>query len=261
MKINVFTLDGKSRAKIELPSVFGERVRDDIIKRAVLASQSSRYQPKGVDWYAGKRTSAESFGVGQGLARMPRVKGSRHPEAGSGAIVPGTVGGRSAHPPVTAKKIVKRINKKERKKALASAIAATAVKELVDVRGHMTAEIPQIPLVVSDELESISAASKIREVFMKLGLWSDIMRAKERKIRSGRGKMRGRKYKTRKSLLIVVGEDRGISRGAGNYPGVDVVEAVSLGVEDLAPGSQPGRLAVYTESAVQKLGEMYSEFV
>ncbi len=257
-KINVYTLKGTQKdGKIELPRVFGEKVRNDIVKRAVVAAQSTRYQPKGVDWYAGKRTSAEGLGVGQGLARLPRVKGSRHPAAGRGAVSPMAVGGRAAHPPVTIKRIVKRINKKERRKALASAIAATAMKELVEARGHVIADVPQIPMVVDDELEGISVASEIREAFTKLGLWGDIMRAKVSKVRSGKGKMRGRRYKKKKSVLIVVGKDRGISRGAGNYTGIDVVEAGSLGVEDLAPGTQPGRLTVYSESAIQKLGEIF----
>ncbi len=258
VKVKVYTLKGKPKSKetVELLPVFASDIRNDLIKRAVLASQSSRYQPQGVDWYAGKRTSAESFGVGRSLARLPRVKGSRHPTAGSGAVVPMAVGGRTAHPPEVAKKIVKKINKKEKRKAWASAIAATGIKELVEARGHILEGVPQIPLVVDDSLEELDTAAKARESFMKLGVWNDIMRAKTNKIRSGKGKMRGRRYKKKKSILIVVGEDKGISMGAGNFPGVDVVEARSLGVEDLAPGIQPGRLTIYTTSAMNVLGDI-----
>ncbi|MEE9593803.1 MAG: 50S ribosomal protein L4, partial [Candidatus Hydrothermarchaeales archaeon] len=110
--------------------------------------------------------------------------------------------------------------------------------------------------VVDDSLEELDTAAKARESFMKLGLWNDIMRAKTNKIRSGKGKMRGRRYKKKKSILIVVGEDKGISMGAGNFPGVDIVEARSLGVEDLAPGTQPGRLTIYTKSAMNVLGDI-----
>ncbi|MEE8168008.1 MAG: 50S ribosomal protein L4 [Candidatus Hydrothermarchaeales archaeon] len=258
-KLKVYSLKGKAKAKetVDLPEVFNEKVRLDLIKRAVLASQSARYQPQGVNWYAGKRTSAKSWGPGSGHARVPRVKGTRHPAGGRGAIAPMAVGGRSAHPPVPFKKIIKKINKKERKMALASAIAATALTELIERRGHVVDKLPQLPLVVTDELEELETAAETRDAFIKLGLWGDLDRAKNRKIRAGKGTMRGRKYKQRKSVLIVVANDRGISHGACNHPGVDVVTVDSLGVEDLAPGTHPGRLTIYTKSALQRLDERY----
>ncbi|MFH1774974.1 MAG: 50S ribosomal protein L4 [Methanobacteriota archaeon] len=257
MKVNVYSLKGKVVRKIELPRVFGEEIRPDLIKRAVLAAQSARYQRHGVDWFAGKRTSAFSWGPGHGVSRVPRVKGSRHPAGGRGAIVPQAVGGREAHPPVVQKKVIEKINAKERQKAIASALAATAVKELVQKRGHAIANVPQIPLVVEDGLESIKTAKETREIFEKLGLWEDVLRAKQRNIRAGKGKMRGRKYKNRKSALLVVAEDRGIKLGARNHPGIDVVRVENLGVEHLAPGTHFGRLVVYTKAAIQKLGERF----
>lgn len=255
MKVKVYTIGGRARGSIELPEFFEEEVRDDLIKRAVIASQSSRYQPQGVDWYAGKRTSAYSFGPGRGVSRVPRVKGHHHPTSGRAAFVPQAVGGRTAHPPVVEKKIKKRINRKERLKALRSAIAATAKKELVLKRGHRAEKAPSIPLIVEDKLEALKTTAESKKVLEKLKVWADVIRAKEKKIRAGRGKMRGRKYKERKSLLIVVAEDRGISRAARNLPGVDVVEADKLGVEDLAPGTHYGRLALYTKGAVAVLAK------
>jgi large subunit ribosomal protein L4e len=53
--------------------------------------------------------------------------------------------------------------------------------------------------------------------------------------------------------LIVVGQKRGVELGAGNLPGVDVVKVEVLGAENLAPGGVPGRLTIWTKSAVQKL--------
>ncbi len=128
----IFDLQGKPTGKATLPSVFDTPLRPDVIKRAVLAIQSNRLQPQGRDPMAGKRTSAESRGTGMAMARIPRLKGS----SGRAAFAPGTVGGRQAHPPVSEKKIVKRIPKKEAHLALLSAIAATASKETVASRGH-----------------------------------------------------------------------------------------------------------------------------
>lgn len=257
MKVNVYSLKGKVIGEIELPKVFEEEIRPDLIKRAVLAAQSARYQRHGVDWFAGKRTSAFSWGPGHGVSRVPRVKGSGHPAAGRGAIVPQAVGGREAHPPVVQKKVIEKINIKEKRKAIASALAATAVRELVQKRGHAIAAVPQIPLVVEDELESVKTAKGTREAFKKLRIWEDVLRAKQRNIRAGKGKMRGRKYKNRKSALLVVSEDKGIKLGARNHAGIDVVGAENLGVEHVAPGTHYGRLTVYTKAAVQKLGARF----
>jgi|Deesub1362A_J573_1020465.scaffolds.fasta_scaffold00098_38 large subunit ribosomal protein L4e len=257
MKVNVYSIDSKKKREIELPSVFLEDIRTDIIKRAVLAVQSERYQPQGVDPLAGKRTSATSWGPGHGVSRVPRVKGSRHHAAGRAAFVPQAVGGRVAHPPVVEKKIVKKINLKEKRKALRSAIAATKERELVEARGHKIEKLPEIPLIVEDKIQSLKTAKETREVFITLGVWEDILRAKERKIRAGKGKMRGRKYKTKKSALLVISEDKGIKNGARNHPGVDVVTVNELSVEHLAPGATPGRLTIYTESALKKIEERF----
>jgi len=258
MRVNVFSLNGKPRKKIELPKIFQEEIREDLIRRAVVAAQSNRFQPQGRDKLAGKRTSAESWGVGRGVARLPRVKGSRYHAAGRGAFVPMAVGGRIAFPPTPEKKIAKKINLKEKRKAIISAISATAIKELVEARGHRVENVPQIPLIIEDKFQGLSSTKDVLDVFSKLGLLDDLERAKVKKIRAGKGKMRGRRYKRRKSVLIVIGEDKGIKKAARNLPGVDVVRAKDLGAEDLAPGGHAGRLTVYTPSAIEQLEERFA---
>lgn len=257
-KIKVYSLEGEELDEIELPTIFTEEFRPDLIKRAVISSQTARIQPWGTDPMAGKRTTAKSFGAGRGAAMVPRVKGSRHPAASKGAFVPHAVGGRRAHPPRAARIIHEKINKKEKRLAIRSAVAATANQELVAARGHRIDTVLQIPLVVDDELCKIKKTSETREIFKKLGVNEDIVRAKSgRKIRAGRGKTRGRKYKTPKGPLLVVGEDKGISLAARNHPGVDIVVVDNLNAELLAPGTHPGRLTIYTKSAIEKLGELF----
>lgn len=251
----VYSLDGEPVEEIELPGVFGDEFRPDLIRRAVIASQTARLQPWGADEMAGKRTTAETWGKGHGVARVRRVKGSRHPAAGGGAFAPFTVGGRRAHPPKVGKVLVERINRKERLLALRSAIAATKEMNLVSGRGHVVEKLVGFPLVVSDELEEVGRARRAKEVFKKLGLWGDVERsAKSTKVRAGKGKMRGRRYRRAVGPLLVVSEDRGIGLGAGNFPGVEVVEVDGLNVERLAPGGMPARLTAWTKSAIQKLG-------
>lgn len=257
MKADVYSLKGKKlQKKVNLPRVFEETIRPDIIKRAVLASQTARLQPYGSNPMAGKRTSAHSWGTGRGLARVARVSGGG-PARGRGAFAPSTVGGRVAHPARAEKRIVKKINKKEMKQAVASAIAATTDKDLAIKRGHRIKDI-DLPIIITDDFEKTDSTADTYKVFEALGLEKDIEKAKKRKIRAGKGKRRGRRYKDKKSLLVVISEDKGIKMGARNHPGVEVVTVDELGVENLAPGTHYGRLTVYTESALDKIKERFN---
>ena len=253
--IKAYTLNGKaSKESVELPPQFDTPYRPDVIKRAVLALQSRRHQPHGVDELAGKRNTAESWQTGHGRSRMPRVKGSGTGAANKASFAPGTVGGRVAHPPEARKVLVERINKTENRLAIRSAIAASANPEFVKARGHNVEKVPHIPLIVSSRLEAIETTKEARETLIALGLGDDLERASNgRSVRAGKGKMRGRKMKTPKSLLIVVGEDKGISKAARNIPGVDITEVHGLNAELLAPGTHAGRMVVWTTSAIARL--------
>ncbi len=250
----VFDLTGKPVDKIRLPKIFDVPLRPDVIKRAVISIQSRRFQAQGTNTRAGKKTTAESRGVGLGISRVPRVKGSGQ----RAALAPGTVGGRSAHPPKSKKKIVKKIPRKEKRLGLFSTIAATSSKEIVALRGHHIEDVPQIPLVVSNDLEKLGKAKTVEEALINLGLFSDLYRVKEsRKVRAGKGKLRGRRMKQAVGPLIVVAEDKGIVRAARNIPGIDVALVDNLDAETLAPGTHPGRLTIWTRGAIERLSELY----
>jgi large subunit ribosomal protein L4e len=260
--INVYGLDGTIIDKISIPPLISSiTIRKDIIRRAFISAFTAKLQPKGRDPMAGKRTTAESFGVGLGLARVPRVKGERYPKASQAAFAPFTVGGRRCFPPVPEKILKEKINKKEKKLALISAIVASFNPVLVKLRGHVVEQVPQIPLVVDDEISSIKKASELRSIFMKLGLWLDIQRAKNsRKRLSGVARRRRKKiYRNAKSVLIVIDSDKGISKAARNFPGVDVCNVSNLNISLLAPGSHPGRLTVWSKSAFMKLPKLFGE--
>ncbi|MDI6903382.1 MAG: 50S ribosomal protein L4 [Methanocellales archaeon] len=250
MKARVMGLSGKVKGKIELPKIFEEAYRPDLIKRAVLAAQANRLQSYGPDVYAGMRTSAEGWGVGRGVSRAPRIKDGRRV-----AKVPFAVGGRRAHPPKVQKDFREKINKKERRKAIRSAIAATANPSLVKSRGHKFDV--ELPIIIDDSLEELTKASEMREFLQALNLWDDVLRAKNRKIRAGKGKRRGRKYKRKKSILIVTSKDGGIVKAARNLPGVDTVLVGALNAELLAPGAHAGRLTIWTKSSLSKLEEVF----
>ncbi|WP_332450331.1 50S ribosomal protein L4 [Methanoculleus sp.] len=247
MKAQVRTLTGEIAHEIDLPEIFNEEYRPDLIKRAVLALQSTRFQPHGTDPYAGLRTSAESWGSGRGVAQVPRLKnGSKV------ARVPQATGGRAAHPPKVAKILVKEINRKEKRKAFRSAVAASTYQDLARERGHLFEG--DLPLVFEDRFEEITRTGEIIAALTALGVYADVERAKgSRKVRAGRGTMRGRRYKQRKSVLIVTGNEP--LRAARNLAGVDAVAVNQLNTELLAPGTQAGRLTIWTESAIRRLEE------
>jgi large subunit ribosomal protein L4e len=107
-------------------------------------------------------------------------------------------------------------------------------------------------VVFEDKFETLDRTRDVISALTAAGVFQDVERAKEsRKVRAGRGKMRGRRYKQRKSLLIITAGQP--MRSARNLAGVDVVTIDQLNVEHLAPGMQAGRLTVWTESALTRL--------
>jgi large subunit ribosomal protein L4e len=246
MKSHVYSLEGEPTEEIILPQVFETEHRPDLIKRAVLSSISKRIQPRGTKKEAGKRHSVHYLGTNRGISRTPRLASGGQ----RAAFVPQAVGGRRAHPPKVEKIYAENINKKEKRLAIRSAISMSADPDVVRSRGHRIDEIKEIPLIVEDALEELEKTGEVAEVFQHLGAWQDIERARKKTIRSGKGKMRGRKYKKKKGPLLVVTRPM---KSARNLPGVDVVTVKNLGPEHLAPGTHPGRLTIWTKSAIQAL--------
>lgn len=246
--VKIIGVDGKDAGELSLPQVFDAVLRRDVITKAVVAQQSHRFQPQGRNPMAGKRTTAESFGVGRGISRVPRI-GGHGPLSGTAAFAPGTMGGRTAFPPVTSKRIAKSINKKERRLALDSAIASTGSKELVKQRGHKFDEDLELPLVVTDEIEKFAKSSAAKTFLITLGVWDDINRVRDSK------KIRGKNRKHSVGPLVVVSEYQGAQKAFQNFEGIDIVRVKDLNVEALAPGTLPGRLTIWTESAIKTLSD------
>lgn len=265
MKVaGVRSTEGETKRELELPSIFEEAYRPDLIKKAVLSYQSRRRQSYGADQKSGLKTSAHYEGsrhvdrsaqmMNREMSRMPREHGDTSRPM-RGMLVPHAVGGRRAHPPKSEKKHAKKMNRKERKKAIRSAIAATSNTQAVKERNHKFEG--DLPLVVEDEIETIQRTQELQGVLENLGLKEELKRTQDKVIRSGKGKMRGRKYRRSKSVLIVYDEDRGISKAGRNIPGVEAVKVENLNAELLSPGAHGARLTIYTESALKKLQERW----
>ncbi|HUK80892.1 MAG TPA: 50S ribosomal protein L4, partial [Nitrososphaerales archaeon] len=216
---------------------------------------SHGFQPKGRDPMAGERTTAETHSppTGTGRSRIPRVKGDRYPRGGLAGGVASVVKGRLPHPPRSEKVIHLGVNRKERRLATDSAIAYTANLDAVKARGHRVKK-PALPMVVSDELETVEKTSELVSFLEKVDLKAELERVDARtKRNSGKRRLRGRVYRGGVGPLIVITNDRGVGRAAGGIPGVEVTRVQDVSVLELAPGGVPGRLTIWTESALGAL--------
>ena len=257
MKTEVVGLDGKPAGKVDIPTVFGTQLRPDLIKRMFWLVGSHGLQPKGRDPMAGERTSAETHSppTGTGRSRIPRVKGENYSRGGMAGGVASVVKGRLPHPPRSEKVIHLKANRKERRFATSSAIAYTAHFDSVKARGHNVKKL-SLPLVVSDDLETVEKTAELVSFMEVADLKPELKRILNgTKRNSGKSRLRGRAYSSKVGPLIVVTNDRGVGKAAGGIPGVDVVRVESLSVLDLAPGGVPGRLTLWTESALGTLGK------
>jgi large subunit ribosomal protein L4e len=236
---SVLSLDGKAKGKVELPPVFGTQYRPDVIQRTVVALQASLRQMHSTNPNAGLMTSGDYFGsrrnkfrqtINKGMSRLPRIKTGG---GGLGRVIrlPSARGGRRSHGP-TGDDFSRKVNRKEYKLALNSAIAATANRELVLLRGHMIGD-RELPVVVEDKIAEIKKAKELSKALTSLGFEDEISSGKKVK------------------LLIVVGEDKGLAKAAGSMSGVEVVTLDGLDVGLLAPGTHAGRLTIWGESAIK----------
>jgi len=258
--------DPESSKQVELPAVFLAPIRSDIVqfvhtnmnknKRqayAVFANDSN-----GRNEQAGMQTSAESWGTGRAVARIPRVPGGGTHRAGQGAFGNMCRGGRMFNPTKTWRKWHRKINVNQRRYAVCSALAASALPSLVMARGHKIDQVPECPLVVDDSVESCDKTSKAMKILAAVGANDDVEKSKaSRAIRSGKGKMRNRRYVQRRGPLVVYSEDQGIKKAFRNISGVELCDVTALNLLQLAPGGHLGRFVVFTESAFGKLDALY----
>jgi len=257
VKAKVIGLDGKDSGEIELPVVFDTPYRPEVIHKAYVNVLSHSYQKQGRYPAAGEMVSAESRNTGLGIARLARARGEGFPRAGQAAGVAGVRHGRVAHPPESWKIIYKKINHKEKQLGLCSAIAVTSRKELVQRRGHRIGNNVNLPLVVSNDIESIARTKELKDTLTRLGLGEDIARASlVRKARSGTARRRGRSSRAGTSALIIVGNDSKLVSLSRSIPGIDIKHAKDVSILDLVPGSKPIRLTIFSQNAIEYLNSL-----
>jgi large subunit ribosomal protein L4e len=252
VQVNVYGTDGNVKGQVQLPAAFGEALRPDLIRKAVAVAQANRRQPYGSDPNAGKRAVTAATRPGQGMSRVQRGR-----QTNVARFTPNNVGGRRAHPPRVERDWSEKINKKERAKALRAALAASAQAAMVKQRGHQFKDGLSLPVIVEDRLADVAKTSDLLEALNKIGVAADVQRASDgTHQRAGRGKLRGRRMRTPRSVLVVAPAGAKLLLAAQNLSGVDVATPEQLNPEVVAPGGDAGRLLVITEAGLRRLGEV-----
>merc|ERR1712022_5857 len=197
--VTVQSTSDDADSSTQLPAVFLAPIRPDIVQFVHTSMNKNRRQAYAINKDAGHQTSAESWGTGRAVARIPRVPGGGTHRAGQGAFGNMCRGGRMFNPTKTWRKWHRKINVNQRRYAVCSALAASAVPALVMSRGHMLQNIPEVPLVVDSSMENVDKTSKAVKILKDIGAFEDVEKSKSsRQIRSGKGKMRNRRHVQRR---------------------------------------------------------------
>lgn len=247
----------KTTGEVQVPEVFLAPVRSDLVNFVFANLNKNRRQTYGVTQRAGMEYNAESWGPGRAVARVPRVSGSGTHRSGQGAFANSCRGGRMYNPTTVWRRIHRKVNLTQRRHAVASAIAASAVPSLVLARGHKINQVPEIPLVV-DSLQ-VSTTKELLKILKALGCEEELCAVIDsKKVRPGVGKSRNRKFKIKKGPLIIY--DNGsvnVKKAARNIPGVDVCHVERLNLLQLCPGGHLGRFVIWTKDAFEKLNSIF----
>jgi len=243
---------------LPMPAVLMSPLRPDLVRYIHMNVSKNKRQAQAVGAKVGYDTAAESWGTGRAVARVPRAPGGGTHRAGQGAFGNMCRGGGMFSPTKTWRRWHRCVNITQKRHAVATALAASSLPPLVMARGHRIGEVSELPLVVSDGIESLTKTKQAVETLKKLGCKEELERLiKSRKIRPGKGKMRNRRYVMRRGPLVVYAEDKGIVKAFRNIPGVQTADVMKLNLLTLAPGGHFGRFLIWTESAFKMLSKMY----
>ena len=260
--VSVYSKDGSAEIvdSVPMPAVFTAPIRNDIVQFVHTNMAKNRRQAHGVFFKAGHQHSAESWGTGRAVARIPRIGGSGTSRSGQGAFGNQCRKGRMFAPLKTYRRWHRKINTNQKRHAVASAIAASAVTPLVLARGHRVNEVPELPLVV--ENLNAETTKTLLSTLRKLGAGEDLKRSRDsRKVRTGHGKMRNSRYVLRKGPLVVYGDENNlVKRTARNLPGVETVSVHRLNLLQLAPGGHLGRFVIWTRDAFKALNNIFGNY-
>ncbi|KAJ3483579.1 hypothetical protein NLI96_g6221 [Meripilus lineatus] len=259
--VSIHSTSGEASGSLPLPAVLTAPIRLDVVQQVHKSLAKNKRQAYAVNVKAGHQTSAESWGTGRAVARIPRVGGGGTHRSGQAAFGNMCRGGRMFAPTKTWRKWHVKVNQNQRRFAVVSALAASALPSLVLARGHRIEEIAEVPLVVGSSVESYKKTKEAVTLLKTLNAYNDVVKvSNSRKLRAGKGKLRNRRHRQRRGPLVVYNEDNGIVKAFRNIPGVELVSVKRLNLLQLAPGGHLGRFVIWTESAFGQLDEVFGTF-
>eukprot|EP00088_Acartia_fossae_P067333 TRINITY_DN8403_c0_g1_i1.p1 TRINITY_DN8403_c0_g1~~TRINITY_DN8403_c0_g1_i1.p1 ORF type:complete len:388 (+),score=96.79 TRINITY_DN8403_c0_g1_i1:23-1165(+) len=258
-QVSVYTEKNASAGTVVcLPAVFRAPVRPDIVSFIHNEVAKNKRQPYCVNVDAGHQTSAESWGTGRAVARIPRVRGGGTHRSGQAAFGNMCRSGRMFAPTKTWRRWHRKVNVAQKRYAICSAIAATGVPALVMAKGHVISGINEVPLVVSDKVQAFQKTKEAVEFLRRSKAWADVAKVyATRRMRAGKGKLRNRRRVQKRGPLVVYDQDQGLTKAFRNIPGVDCIQVDALNLLKLAPGGHLGRFCIWSESAFKKLDAIY----
>lgn len=261
-QVKVYNLNGAVSGKsVKVPSVLKAPVRPDLVNTVHCMISCNSRQPYAVSPIAGHQTSAESWGTGRAVARIPRVGGGGTHRSGQGAFGNMCRGGRMFAPTKTYRRWHRKVSVNQRRYAVVSALAASAFPSLVLARGHRVEQVAELPLVVSNEIESLSKTKEAVALLKALSAYSDVEKVMDsRTLRAGQGKSRNRRFRQRRGPLVIYNEDKGVVKAFRNIPGVELVPVSALNLLLLAPGGHLGRFVIWSQGAFEKLDALFGGF-
>lgn len=252
--------DAKKAApeQVRLPAVFAAPIRTDIVHFVHTNMAKNTRQAYAVNKMSGTQHSAESWGTGRAVSRIPRISGGGTKRSGEGAFGNMCRQGRMAHPTKIWRRWHRMLNVNQKRFAVASALAASAVPALVMARGHRIEQVPEVPLIVPASVESVEKTKKAAAILDAIKASADVQHSKDtHHVRQGKGKIRNRRYIQRRGPLVVFNEDHGIARAFRNLPGVEVIQVDRLNLLLLAPGGHVGRFVIWTKPAIERLNKLF----
>jgi len=260
-KVSVHNLEGKPIRLVSLPKVYNAPVRQDLVNRIHTEVRKNNRMPHGVSEKAGHQTSAESWGTGRAVARIPRVRGGGTHRSGQGAFGNMCRGGHMFGAKKVWRRIHRKVNVREKRYAVVSAIAASGSPGIVMAKGHQINRIREVPLVVEDKIEALKKTKDAVAFLKKHKAWPDIVRVyKSKHNRPGKGKRRNRRKVMGKGPLVIYAKNEGVTLAFRNIPGVDTICVDKLNILRLAPGGRVGRFCIWSEGAFKMLDSLYGTY-
>jgi len=250
MKAQLYSQSGEKKQEVQLPEIFESPIREDLVQKYLESEKFILRQPYSSYEEAGKRHSASGTishlrhtwkgHYGKGISRVPRKTMWRRGTQffWIGAEISGSRGGRRSHPPQGIYRY-RKINKKEKGLAMNSAFASTFNSALIAKR-YSSLSSP----VNSSIIEKLPSKTKDILALVKK-IFPNFSSAREKSVRPGKGKKRGRKYKSNSGLLIITS-----NKEKSSFAGFDIKTLEDVKMRDLFP---LGRLTLYTQQAIDEL--------